>query len=72
MLLAWMQSRPRDPAIVSATVVKLEQCGAIEACNELARRLVEESWQRCELLLEPSSAKVMLRAFGWFVLERHY
>jgi geranylgeranyl pyrophosphate synthase/predicted secreted hydrolase len=71
-LWATIQSKPRDLSVVSATVEKLERCGAIEACAELAKKLVEESWQRCELLLEPSSSKVMLRAFGWFVLERHY
>jgi geranylgeranyl pyrophosphate synthase/predicted secreted hydrolase len=67
-----LQGKPRDPAVVSAVVEQLERVGAIEACAVMARELVEQSWARTEVLLKPSAAKVMLRAFGWFVLERHY
>ena len=37
-----------------------------------ARTLVEAGWAKAEPLLDPSLARVMLRAFGWYVLERHY
>lgn len=67
-----LQSKPRDPEIVSATVELLESVGAIESCAQLAKELVETAWQKCEPLLEPSVSKIMLRAFGWFVIERHY
>ena len=50
----------------------LEECGAIEACADDARMLVEQGWARLEPLIEDSLAKMMLRAFGWFALERHY
>ncbi len=67
-----MQSKPKDLAVVAAVIAKLEACGAIEACNVEARALVEDAWSKCNVLLEDSISKVMLRAFGWYVLERHY
>jgi geranylgeranyl pyrophosphate synthase/predicted secreted hydrolase len=67
-----LQSRPQDPTVVAATVERLETCGAIEACAVMARELVEAGWQAAEPSLDPSITKIMLRAFGWFVLERHY
>jgi hypothetical protein len=33
---------------------------------------VEEAWQKAAPLFKPSLTKVMLRAFGWYVLQRHY
>jgi geranylgeranyl pyrophosphate synthase len=67
-----LQSKPQDDVTVAAAVELLESCGAITACADRARELVEEGWQRAEPLLEPSLTRIMLRAFGWYVLERHY
>merc|ERR1711916_424625 len=67
-----LQSKPQDPQTISATVDQLEGCGAIEACARLVAEVVEEGWRVADAVLQPSMAKMMLRAFGWFVLERHY
>ena len=50
----------------------LEECGALQACEAEAERLVEEAWSVLDPLVPDSLAKLMLRAFGWFVLARHY
>ncbi len=71
-LHATLQSKPDDPAVVAEAVELLESCGAIEACSDQARALVEDGWKRAESFLEPSISSVMLRAFGWYILERHY
>jgi len=71
-LWATLQSKPSDEATVAAAVEVLQSCGAIQACADLARQLVEAGWQKAEPLLDPSLSRVMLRAFGWYVLERHY
>jgi geranylgeranyl pyrophosphate synthase len=71
-LWATLQARTRDPIVLSAAVEELETCGAIEACAAQARELVEAAWARSAPLLDDSLYKVMLRAFGWYVLERHY
>lgn len=73
---AWLwqtlQARTSDPVVVAEAVELIESCGALTACTERARELVEAGWRKAEALLEPSLARVMLRAFGWYVLERHY
>jgi len=71
-LWSTLQSKPQDDVTVAAAVELLESCGAIAACATQARELVEEGWRRAEPLLEPSLTRIMLRAFGWYVLERHY
>ncbi len=67
-----LSSKPKDQKVVNEVVQKLEACGAIEAVATEARDLVEEAWTRASPLLDDSISKVMLRAFGWYVLERHY
>ncbi|MGE0400390.1 MAG: polyprenyl synthetase family protein [Kofleriaceae bacterium] len=71
-LWATLQKKPTDVATVSAAVEMVTSCGAIQACADKARELVESGWAKAEPLLEPSLSRVMLRAFGWYVLERHY
>ncbi len=67
-----LQSKPKDEGTVAAAVELIQACGAIDACAERARDLVEGGWRKTEPLLEPSLTRVMLRAFGWYVLERQY
>ena len=67
-----LREKSDDDIKVMAIVDLLERCGAIEHCARSARELVENGWKRLDPLVEPSLAKVMLRAFGWYLLERHY
>ena len=67
-----LQSKPTDAVTVAAAIEVVQTCGAIAACADLARDLVENGWRKAEPLLDPSLPRVMLRAFGWYVLERHY
>jgi geranylgeranyl pyrophosphate synthase/predicted secreted hydrolase len=71
-LAATLASHPTDPAIVSRVVEQLESIGAVQACSDEAGALVEAAWQAAEPLLPDTIVKVMLRAFGWYILERHY
>jgi geranylgeranyl pyrophosphate synthase/predicted secreted hydrolase len=67
-----VSSRPKDPAIVGDVIGRLDSCGALSACEEQARQLVETSWQRIDPLVDDSLPKIMMRSFGWYVLERMY
>lgn len=67
-----LRKKPEDACVVGEVVDKLEACGAIEACAEQARALVESGWRELEPTVEDSLSKLLLRAFGWYVLERHY
>ncbi|MBI2565885.1 MAG: polyprenyl synthetase family protein [Candidatus Schekmanbacteria bacterium] len=67
-----LRQQSQDPAIVGSVVDRLEACGALAACSRQARELVDDAWQRLDPLVEDSMPKIMLRSFGWYVLERHY
>jgi geranylgeranyl pyrophosphate synthase len=71
-LASTLASQPEDMETVSRVVELLEKCGAVEDCSRIARSMIDDAWSRVSVLLEDSLAKVMLRAFGWYVLERHY
>lgn len=62
----------KEQQILDQVIEMLEQTGAVEACHAQARDLVEAAWNALDPLLEESQSKVMFRAFGWYVLERHY
>lgn len=73
---AWLAdtlaSKPDDDAIVDRAVALLESCNAVEDSAGQARELVEDAWKQVDAVLEDSFPKLMLRAFSWYVLERHY
>jgi geranylgeranyl pyrophosphate synthase/predicted secreted hydrolase len=67
-----LRSKPSTPETIASVIAALEGTGAVQACADQARDLVEAAWQAAEPLLPDSFSKVMLRAFGWYVLERQY
>ena len=67
-----IKSKPQEAETVSAVIEKLESCGAIEDCITQSSELVENAWLKLDPVVEDSLQKLMLRAFGWYVLERHY
>lgn len=67
-----LSSKPSDACIVEAVIAKLEQGGALGACEVLAHGLVEGAWRELDPLLPESQFKLTFRAFGWYVLDRHY
>jgi len=67
-----LESKPTDGRLVDEAIALVESCGALEACDREARELIEAAWKLAEGALPDSYAKVRLRAFGWFILDRHY
>lgn len=65
-------AKPKEPATVAELIARIDACGALDACMAQANQLVEDAWRALDPLVEESLPKVMLRAFGWYVLERHY
>jgi len=65
-------SRPADPDVIAGVIATLESCCALRSCEEQARDLMESAWRKLDPLLRDSHTKLMLRAFGWYVLERSY
>jgi geranylgeranyl pyrophosphate synthase len=71
-LWAELRSKPKEPERIAACIDLIERCGALDACVQQANDLVESAWERFDPLVEDSFPKLILRAFGWYVLERHY
>ena len=67
-----IKSKPTDSETVVQCIDSMERCGAVADCVALANELVEAAWQELTPLIEDSLQKLMLRAFGWYILERHY
>ena len=65
-----IKSRPQDQNVVNEVIAQLEEIGAVEACVEQSDLIVEEAWAALDELIPDSFSKMMLRAFGWFVVER--
>lgn len=72
LLWSELRSKPQEPERVAACIALIEKCGALDACVKQAEDLVERAWARFDPLVEDSFPKLVLRAFGWYVLERHY
>ena len=71
-LLSRLTAKPSEPRDILDVIAIVDECGALEACERQARDLVEEAWQEVDPLVPDSQYKIRLRAFGWFVLDRHY
>ena len=67
-----INSKPADRERIGEAVHLIDGCGALDACEQTARDLVESAWTAVDPLVPDSQFKVRLRAFGWFVLDRHY
>lgn len=65
-----VSSKPEDRETVVRVIKQLEELGAVEACVEQATKLVEDAWKVMDAAVPDSFAKIMLRSFGWFVIER--
>jgi geranylgeranyl pyrophosphate synthase len=71
-LWALLSSKPTERAVIQDVIATVDGCGALDACEEHARQLIEDAWRTVDPLVADSQYKVRLRAFGWFVLDRHY
>jgi geranylgeranyl pyrophosphate synthase/predicted secreted hydrolase len=71
-LWSTVSSKPTDPKIVAECIAQIEASGALDACVDEAKAVVERAWNQLDAAVEDSLPKIMLRAFGWYVLERHY
>ncbi len=67
-----LRAHTTDRAAIDTAIGLIEDCGALEACEQEADRLVDEGWALLDPLLAPTHVKFKLRAFGWYLLQRHY
>jgi len=67
-----IKSKPQEQKLVDYVIDTLEGCGAIEASVQESSEMVDAAWKIVDNAIPDSFHKLLLRAFGWYVLERHY
>jgi len=67
-----IRSKPQDQTVVEQVCDQLETCGAISACVDAARTMVDQAWTNLKAVLPDTYYSVRIRAFGLYVLDRHY
>ena len=67
-----VQSKTSDMTAINRCIALIEQNGGMTTSYEHATRIVTEAWDRLDPHIADSFYKLMLRAFGMYVLERHY
>uniref|UniRef100_A0A7S2WJU5 AttH domain-containing protein n=1 Tax=Mucochytrium quahogii TaxID=96639 RepID=A0A7S2WJU5_9STRA len=65
-----IKSKPQDQEVVDKVIRQLEELGAIDECVVQAEEQVNIAWNKLDAMIPDSFAKMMLRSFGWFVIER--
>lgn len=59
-----------EPDTARAVAGSLFECGAVAACYQEAKALVDGTWEKLEVLLPSSQTKVMVRALGFYAALR--
>lgn len=72
--LLWegVKAKPDSHEKIGELIGIMHHCGAIQACEDRAGELVEVAWNALQSHIQPSLTSVRVRAFSWFVLNRHY
>ena len=65
-----IKSRPEDRETIDHCIAVMEDAGAIDACVDQAKTMVEDAWNDLDKVIPDSFSKIMLRSFGWYVIER--
>ena len=67
-----IQSKTVDIASIHTLIELLERCGSVNQSVVYAQQLVEDAWTKLDPFISNSFFKLILRAFGVYILERHY
>jgi geranylgeranyl pyrophosphate synthase len=62
----------RNDAEVATAIGMVRESGALRASRDEAEVMVQRAWSALSPHLANTDAKVRLRAFSWFLLDRHY
>ena len=71
---AWdiIKNKTTNTIIINDLIDLLENCGCINESIIYAKSLVENAWKKLDPFILDSFYKIILRAFGLYILERHY
>jgi geranylgeranyl pyrophosphate synthase/predicted secreted hydrolase len=67
-----LKSKPTDTHVIQHVITRLQQSNAVNDSIKYAENLVDRAWKSLDAALHDSFYKMLLRAFGLYVLQRHY
>lgn len=67
-----LQSKTKDQQVIDRLIDLLEQTNCLHDSISEAKLLVDNAWLKLDPFLSDSFHKIILRAFGLYILERHY
>ncbi|HEY4103030.1 MAG TPA: polyprenyl synthetase family protein, partial [Polyangiaceae bacterium] len=71
-LVALLRRPQRSEAEVAEAIAMLREGGALRSSRDEAQSMAEQAWRALSPHLADTNLKVRLRAFSWFLLDRHY
>lgn len=67
-----LQEKTEDLSLIGEAIDLLKSVDVFTICEEEAHQIMDEGWQALDPHIRDSIVKLNLRAFSWYVLERHY
>lgn len=72
--LVWdtLKLKTTEQALVDRVIDLIESSGAMQKSLDHANDMIESAWAALDAVVPDSFYKINLRAFGYYVLHRHY
>jgi geranylgeranyl pyrophosphate synthase len=67
-----IKSHTTDVAIIDGAIAVIEDCGALRDSEAEAVAMVTAAWAKLQSSMPDSFYSMLMRAFGLFVIQRHY
>ncbi len=67
-----VSAKTEDLALIKEAVDLLDKVDALDDCVQEAQDILNDAWKILDPLVRDSMVKLNLRAFSWYVLDRHY
>ncbi|MEJ6695148.1 MAG: polyprenyl synthetase family protein [Chitinophagales bacterium] len=65
-------SKTDDVGLIKEAVDLLDKVSALDDCVQEAKDILNDAWKVLDPIVRDSMVKLNLRAFSWYVLDRHY
>lgn len=67
-----VSAKTTDLELIKEAVDLLDKVNALDDCVQEAKDILNDAWKILDPLVRDSMVKLNLRAFSWYVLDRHY
>ncbi|MFT5828396.1 MAG: geranylgeranyl pyrophosphate synthase/predicted secreted hydrolase [Chitinophagales bacterium] len=67
-----VKAKTDDLVLIKEAVDLLDKVDALDDCVKEAKDILNDAWKLLDPIVRDSMVKLNLRAFSWYVLDRHY